>query len=280
MGDRSDVASSPAHAFWLSIARASARVTARRWRGVRFLCYHSVASAGELSAPARASLVVSVDGFRNHLAWVRRSGYVVVAMAEARRLLHSGDAARGQFVCLTFDDGKLDNFAVAWPVLRAAGHSAHFFVNSAMVGQSATWMDADAVRTIVREGGSIGSHADHHVDLTRLGEPELRSELVESRRALEALTGGPIDTHAYPYGAYDPRVVRATEAAGYAVAFKVSTGAVRAIGPHNRFAIPRNAIRTGADNPDNYAIIRGGFDFTRLYSDARRRWKTAVARPR
>ncbi|HEX8114231.1 MAG TPA: polysaccharide deacetylase family protein [Kofleriaceae bacterium] len=281
-----------AHAFWLSIARASASFTAARWRGVRFLAYHSVASEDELPGLSRRTLVLSEDGFRNHLAWIRRHGYVVVSMADARRLLRNGDAARAQFVCLTFDDGRLDNFTVAWPLLQRAGYSAHFFVNSAVVGGSfehplegggvtrsgtERFMDAEALRAVVREGGSIGSHAHHHTDLTTLGEPEILRELVESRRALEAWTGGPIDTHAYPYAQYDARVLRATEAAGYTLAFNVNTGTVLAIGPHNRFALPRNVIRTGADNPDNYAIIRGGFDFTRFYTAARQRWKSGPA---
>lgn len=301
MGERFDVESggasaSPVQALWLAIARAHALLNARRWRGVRFLCYHSVVPPDELPGLSQATWVLSEDGFRDHLAWIRRNNYVVVSMADARRLLHNGDAARAQFVCLTFDDGRIDNFTNAWPVLRQAGYSAHFFVSSAVIGQSFThpgephagtrsyterFMDADALRTILREGGSIGSHAHHHTDLTTLGESQILRELVESRRQLEALTGGPIDTHAYPHGAYDRRVVRATEAAGYAVAFNTrNTGAVKAIGSHNRFTVPRNALRTGADNPDNYAIIRGGLDFTRLYSEAKQRWKLGLASSR
>jgi peptidoglycan/xylan/chitin deacetylase (PgdA/CDA1 family) len=233
-------------------------------------------------------LVLTADAFRHHLEWIRRNDYVVVSMADALLLLRNGDAARAQFVCLTFDDGRQDNFAAAWPLLKRAGYSAHFFVNSAAVGQSFVrpfeargvaqsyteqFMDADALRTVIREGGSIGSHGHHHTDLTKLGEPEILRELVESRRALEALTGRPIDTHAYPYALYDRRVLRATEAAGYSVAFKANAGTVRAIGSHNRFTLPRNVIRTGGDNPDNYAIIRGGFDFSRLYSEVKRRLK-------
>jgi len=275
-----------AHTFWLSFARVSGMVTASRWRGVRFLCYHSVVPVEDLPGLSRRTLVLTVGGFRNHLEWIRRNHYVVVSMAEALRLLRSGDAPRAQFVCLTFDDGRMDNFAGAWPLVKQAGYSAHFFVNSAVVGQSFArrfeargvtrsyteqFMDAVALRTVVHEGGSIGSHGHDHTDLTKLGEPEILQQLVESRRALEALTGGPIETHAYPYAHYDRRVLRATETAGYAVAFKVSTGTVRAIGSHNRFTLPRNAIRTGADNPDNYAIIRGGFDFSRFYSEARYR---------
>jgi peptidoglycan/xylan/chitin deacetylase (PgdA/CDA1 family) len=275
-----------AHTFWLSFARANGLFTARRWRGVRFLCYHSVVSADDLPGLSRRTLVLTVDGFRHHLEWIRRNGYVVVSMAEALRLLRTGDAARAQFVCLTFDDGRIDNFVDAWPLLQRAGYSAHFFVNPGVIGQSFArpfeargvprsyterFMDAEALRTVVREGGSIGSHGHSHTDLTTLGEPEILRELVESRRELEALIDRPIDTCAYPYAFYDRRVLRATEAAGYSVAFKVNTGTVLAIGSHNRFILPRNVIRTGADNPDNYAIIRGGFDFSRHYSEAKHR---------
>jgi len=278
-----------AYRFWRSFGRVSGLLTAKRWRGVRFLCYHSVASAEELPVLSRRTLVLTEDGFRHHLEWIRRNDYVVVSMADALRLLRNGDARRAQFVCLTFDDGRLDNFVTAWPLLKQAGYSAHFFVNSAVVGQSLArpfeargmpqsyterFMDAAALRTVVREDGSIGSHGRHHTDLTTLDEPEILGELVGSRRELEAMTGGPIDTHAYPYASYDQRVLRATEAAGYTVAFKVNTGTVLALGSRNRFTLPRNVIRTGTDNSDNYALIRGGFDFSRLYSDAKRRWKS------
>ena len=277
-----------AHTFWLSFARVNGLLTATRWRGVRFLCYHSVVSAEELPGLSRQTLVLTVDGFRHHLEWIRRNDYVVVSMAEALRLLRCGDAPRGQFVCLTFDDGRLDNFVEAWPLLKRAGYSAHFFVNSSVIGRSferpfelrgvpgsctERFMDAEALRTVVREGGSIGSHGHSHTDLTTLGDPEILRELVESRRELEGLIDRPIDTCAYPYAFYDRRVLRATEAAGYSVAFKVNTGTVRSIGSHNRFTLPRNVIRSGADSPDNYAIIRGGFDFSRHYSEAKHRWQ-------
>ena len=168
VSDDSRVApASLAHTFWLSIARASASFTATRWRGVRFLAYHSVVSQDELPGLSQRTLVLSEDGFRNHLASIRRHGYVVVSMADARRLLRNGDAARAQFVCLTFDDGRLDNFTVAWPLLQRAGYPAHFFVNSALIGRSFArpfegrgvtrscterFMDAEALRAVVREG--------------------------------------------------------------------------------------------------------------------------------
>src|SRR5688572_22177011 len=83
------------------LASAIGRVRARRWRGVRFLCYHSVGKPHELDALSRRTGVISVDGFRRHLGVMRDLGYRVVSMERAIELIGSGDAARGQYVCIT-----------------------------------------------------------------------------------------------------------------------------------------------------------------------------------
>ena len=115
----------------LPLTSAIGRLRAHRWRGVRFLCYHSVGQPGELPALAWRTPTISVDSFRRHLELMHKSGYRVVSMDRALELLASGNAEDGQYICLTFDDGRQDNFVNAWPLLRAAGHSAHFFVSSA-----------------------------------------------------------------------------------------------------------------------------------------------------
>lgn len=257
-----------------------------RWRGVRFLCYHSVCPPDELREIEQLTPAMSVDGFRRHLQLMREAGYRVISMERALELVVSGDAERGQYVCLTFDDGRLDNFVHVWPMVRDAGYSAHFFVSSALVGETVhhqvgataiveRYMDAEMIRQIVREGGSIGSHADHHVDLTTLDEDTLRRELGESRRLLEELTRGPIQTHAYPWAVYDRTVLAATRAAGYGFAFGATAGGtVKQLGPSDRarLTIPRNTMRGGPDAEENYVVMRGGLDFTRTYSDLKMRW--------
>lgn len=260
---------------------------ARRWRGVRFLCYHSVCRPEQLPELARLTPVISVDGFRRHLAVMREAGYRVVSMDRALELLTSGEAEDGQYVCLTFDDGREDNFLNAWPLLRAAGYSAHFFVSSALIGKTVRkspggtelvdrYMDAGMLREMLRAGGSIGSHAHHHLDLTTLEEHALRSELRESRRLLEELTGGSIQTHAYPWAVYDRGVLAATRDAGYRYAFGATAGGtVKMLGPGDpaSLTIPRNSMRSGTDEQENYVTLRGGMDFTRPYSTLKMRWQ-------
>jgi peptidoglycan/xylan/chitin deacetylase (PgdA/CDA1 family) len=274
----------------LPLTSAIGRLRAHRWRGVRFLCYHSVGRPEELPELERRTPAISVDGFRRHLEFLRDASYQVVSMDRALDLLAGGAAEHGQYICLTFDDGRRDNFVNAWPLLRAAGLSAHFFVSSSLIGATVhhrladgelvdRYMDADMLRTIVREGGSIGSHAHGHVDLTRLDAAALRSELRESRRLLEDVTGGPIHTHAYPWAVYNRRVLAATRDAGYRYAFGSGAGGtVKLLGPggRGRLAITRNSLRTGPDAAENYVAMSGGLDFTRLYSLLKLRWRYRI----
>ncbi len=273
--------------FMQPLASVIGRFRAQRWRGVRFLCYHSVCQPDELPALAKRTGVISVDGFRRHLDLMRALGYRVISMDRALALLANGDAGRAQYVCLTFDDGREDNFVNAWPVLRDAGCSAHFFVSSALVGKAVRdapgeaedrYMDAGMLRAIVREGGSIGSHAHNHVNLTTLQGEVLRSELRESRRLLEDLTGSSIHTHAYPWAVYNRDVLAETRDAGYRFAFGGGVGGtVTALGANGAsLTIPRNTIRSGPDREENYVTLIGGMDVFGPYSRLKMRWRYRI----
>lgn len=90
-----------------------------------------------------------------------------------------------------------------------------------------TWLEPDAashLRTLDLAGlrelaadplFTIGSHAVHHVDLAGQDEDVQRSELADSKRALEEALGAPVDHFAYPSGSYDARTPGLAKEAGY-----------------------------------------------------------------
>lgn len=67
----------------------------------------------------------------------------------------------------------------------------------------------------------IGSHTVTHPSLACLPLVEQRRELVESKSALERITGKPVSSHAYPYGTrldYNIETMRIIRESGYACA--------------------------------------------------------------
>ena len=119
-----------------------------------------------------------------------------------------------QFV-ITFDDGYLDNYSNALPILKKYNYKAICFVVSNLIGTHNAWdknhikyeqkdlMNENHIIYWLNEGNKIGSHTLNHKNLTKLSKDELFSEITNSKNHLEEKFSIPVDTFSYPYGAHD-----------------------------------------------------------------------------
>lgn len=104
-------------------------------------------------------------------------------------------------VSLTFDDGYRSHLEVATPILRDAGFRGTFYVVSGFLGDpKGRYLTEPMVTELVDAGMEIGSHTVDHLRLSELNRREVRHQLADSRKALEALTGSPVEDLASPYG--------------------------------------------------------------------------------
>jgi peptidoglycan/xylan/chitin deacetylase (PgdA/CDA1 family) len=230
-----------------------------RSRTAVFLCYHSIADSG----PPFTS--VAADAFERQLATLRRLGFRSGGHDDLARLAR-GQGVSGKLVFLTFDDGYLDNYTTAGPLLAAYGFHALIFVLPPRVDsgdvldwprvedrvaayphvmRSLTWPMAESM---VGHGHEFGSHTLSHPALTELGDEELRQELLDSRtRIIERL--GRCDSLAYPFGTWSPSVARAAADAGYSYGFTLPDGSQMGA---DRLSIPRISV----DHRDDEARFR------------------------
>lgn len=206
--------------------------------------YHSVGDCSD--DPYRVT--VSPGRLERQLRWLVRHGLRGVSVAE---LLAARDRGEGRdLVGLTFDDGYADFLANALPLLARWQCTATLFVLPGRLGGDNAWdplgprkplLTADGIRRAAAEGIEIGSHGLTHVDLTRADDTRLKAETVESRAALEELTGTPVGGFCYPYGTVDRRAVAAVREAGYAYACAIDPGELT-----GRHALPR--VHVGQDD--------------------------------
>ncbi|GHB10913.1 polysaccharide deacetylase family protein [Streptomyces termitum] len=202
--------------------------------------YHSVTNTAD--DPYRVT--VSPARFARQLSWLRDRGLRGVSVRELLAATAAG-RARG-LVGLSFDDGYADFTDAALPLLRRHGFTATVYVLPGRLGGTNAWdadgprkrlLDADGIADIARAGMEVGSHGLTHVRLTEAGDDVLAEETRTSRVLLEEITGGPVDGFCYPYGAVDPRTVRAVRGAGYGYACGIDPGPLT--GTH---ALPRAHI--------------------------------------
>ena len=167
--------------------------------------------------------------FARQLDLLAERGYRGVAL---RDLLEKPVADEKRAV-LTFDDGYAGVLARALPLLSARGFSATVFAVSGKLGGVNDWdgetpgdalLSADGVRALAAAGIEIGSHGATHRALPGLSDAELEAEVAGSKAALEAVTGTPVVSFCYPYGAFDDRAVAAVRDAGYRAATVIRGG--------------------------------------------------------
>jgi glycosyltransferase involved in cell wall biosynthesis/peptidoglycan/xylan/chitin deacetylase (PgdA/CDA1 family) len=198
-------------------------------RTVPVLMYHHVGPAGADIHPA---LTVPPVEFERQLRWLATHGYTAIAPSEWLDWCVTGAQLPSKPVMLTFDDGYRDLATYAFPAIERLGFRAGVYVVADRVGKANNWDDlganapllltADELREWSARGIEVGAHSRTHRRLAGLDKDVLASEISGSGRLLDDIAG-PVRTFAYPYGAYDDRVV--TEARnGFELAFTVEEG--------------------------------------------------------
>ncbi len=79
------------------------------------------------------SIAVSPEIFARHCAAMRDAGWRGIGLDEAEAYLIDGKKLPPKSCLITFDDGYLDNYVHAWPILREYGHQGVVFAVAAKI---------------------------------------------------------------------------------------------------------------------------------------------------
>jgi peptidoglycan/xylan/chitin deacetylase (PgdA/CDA1 family) len=122
------------HAVQAAVAQLAPALFRMRRRSLLVLMYHRVLPE---SHPDRQSeqpgMYVSPATLAMQLELLRRN-FTVVHLDEWIERARAGAEVPGSSCAITFDDGWLDNYQHAWPVLRASGVPATIYLVSDLVG--------------------------------------------------------------------------------------------------------------------------------------------------
>lgn len=179
---------------------------------VTYLMYHEIAEPGRALCnedPGYVRYVVGVDDFRAHVARLKQTGVRGMSVGQT---LASND---GERTAITFDDGCETDLVTAAPLLAEAGFNATFYVTVEHLGRRG-YLSRPQLKELADAGFEIGSHAMTHRYLHDLSDAEVRSELADSKRELEDVTGKPVEHFSCPGGRWDRRVSDEARRAGYA----------------------------------------------------------------
>jgi peptidoglycan/xylan/chitin deacetylase (PgdA/CDA1 family) len=215
---------------------------------VPIVMYHRVGAEPSGSAMTDA-LTVPTAEFAAQMEWLRRAGYRAIGPQRLLDALQRGAPLPRRPIVITFDDGYRDVLWNAAPILHRLHMPATAYVITARIsGADPSFLTWRMLRQLERYGFAIGSHTEHHVELTTVPRLVAFQELVRSRVVLERGLHRPVRWLSYPAGRFDPAVVAMARTAGYRLAVTTRPGvlqdAARPLELHRIEVLDSTVLRT------------------------------------
>ena len=234
---------------------------------VPVLAYHSIMSH-EFYYPINVDnpWIILDTVFYEHMRFLYENAFVALTAEQLKDFLFYGGDLPPNPVVITFDDGYLDNYLFAAPIMRQFGFVGMMFLITGDIAEETPAMTAYPTQFMslaeIHAGADVfeyGSHAHHMHQFDDNGVPLLALESVENirtdiRQSFEApLAFQPI--FAYPFGRHSPNAIQALQEEGVEIAFATHWGYVyRDTDP---FVLPRFSVTPEWTAEQFSDIVRG-----------------------
>jgi len=209
---------------------------------VPILMYHYVSEPPAGSDVYRVDLSVTPDQFRQQMTYLRDNGYTAIDLYELSTAIVSQTELPEKPVLLTFDDGYLDNYENAYPILEEFGFKGTFFVVSEFIDKEREgYMTWPMIREMAQAGHRVESHSRTHPDLTEKDRDGLIWEILGSQETIAAHVGYRPRYFCYPGGDYNEATIQMLAELDYWGAVTTENGSWH--GFNDRFEWRRIRIR-------------------------------------
>lgn len=204
----------------LSTESAIPEITIR----VPILLYHYVEYVQDKNDKTRQSLNIPPNILTSQIESLKSAGYTFINASELSSALEGKTKLPDKVVMLTFDDGYMDFYTNVFPILKAEQIKAVEYVVPDFLNRP-NFMFTFQLKEIAKNPlVEIGAHTMDHVWLKGATKNKTEYEISQSRKELQSITDLPIDSFAYPYGAFDQQAIGIVKSAGFTNAVSTIPG--------------------------------------------------------
>lgn len=189
---------------------------------VPILGYHHVVPR----ATGDPELWMDLAQFKRQMRTLALLGFKTISLRDVCNWLDGRASLPRKPVVLTFDDGYEGFLPVIAPVLERHKFTATIFLIAGKIGSEVKWngkppmriMTADETAELARRGFDVQSHGLTHLDSKQADPATLHTELLESKRVIEQITGNSVRFFAFPQGRWNREARDTVEQTGFAAA--------------------------------------------------------------
>lgn len=205
---------------------------------VPILMYHYIRDYHDPNDSIGTNLSVSPATFDSQMTYLSQNNYISISPSDlANKIKIPADKKP---IIITFDDGYLDAYTSAYPILTKHNFFGVFYIITNNIGKG-NFLTGEQIVELDSNKMIIGSHSKTHPDLTKISNNDINNQLIDSKQYLETLLSHSVSDLCYPSGKYNDDVTLLVKSTGYLTA--VTTGPNIANILSNPLALPRLRIQ-------------------------------------
>ncbi len=175
-----------------------------------------------------SKIAITQDDFKAQMKYLKENGYHVITLDQLLGFLDYQEQIPEKSVAITFDDGWISVYDIAFPILKEYGFPATIFIYTDFIGggKAMSWKQ---IKELSEAGFDIQCQTKTHRNLTVLKKKgsfkkyfnSLEMEISYPKKLIKKKLNKECKCLAYPYGLTNNLVIAMLKKHGYRAAFTV-----------------------------------------------------------
>jgi len=166
---------------------------------VPILMYHHVQPWSQAQEKWQTALTVDNNTFDTHMAYLKSAGYTTISSSQLAQALINHSSVPTKSIVITLDDGYLDAYTYALPILQKYQMHADFLIPTGLLNNP-DYMTGDQLKAALATGLiSTINHTYSHFNLGAGNTEKISFEVLTAKKQL-AEFGKDSAIFGYPYG--------------------------------------------------------------------------------
>ena len=232
------------------------------------LMYHGISGKRKLDVHPYFETVTTPAIFARQMSFLKDNGYQVSSLDNLWDIFSMPGNRGEKWVVITFDDGLLDFYTEASPILERFNFPTTVFLPVGLMGQEVanqsvmSWGNA---RELADKGIAFGSHSMSHPKLSELDWTAVEYEIRVSKEKIEDELGREVTSFSYPYAFPEQNKLfvctlgKCLSGCGYITGVTTLIG--RCSATDARLFLKRLPVNYHDDIPLFKAKLEGGYDW-------------------
>jgi|GEM_PF-5024786 len=170
------------------------------------------------------SLTILKSTFSSHMNYLKTHGYNTISLDQLLNYISKNSPLPKNPVVLTFDDGYVSNYTIAYPILKANKQKATVFAIANNTDKYTSFLTSKQLKEMDANNFRVENHTYNHDNLASLSYAKQLASITKSKQILEKILGRKEVYIAYPFGSYNANTLKAAKAAGCKMGLTTDNG--------------------------------------------------------